>query len=75
MSTMTEAAERHLKEADRCDRCGAQAFVHVELTEGMLLFCGHDYAKYEAKLEAVALAVIDERDFINKSPAPSTTTH
>lgn len=37
--------------ADRCDRCGAQAYVRVTLGEGLeLLFCAHHGRKYEEKL-------------------------
>lgn len=72
MSTMTaQEVRRHLREADRCDRCSAQAFVHVELQDGMLLFCGHHYAMHQSKLEELALAIIDEREFINRHPSVS----
>ncbi|MDO5034979.1 MAG: hypothetical protein Q4E01_06305 [Actinomycetaceae bacterium] len=30
-----------LKVSDRCDLCGAQAFVEVVMESGSLLFCGH----------------------------------
>ena len=30
-----------LTAADRCDECGAQAYIRVELATGELLFCGH----------------------------------
>lgn len=46
---------------DRCDRCGAQAYVAVSLQAEDLLFCGHDYAKHEAKLSEIAVSVRDER--------------
>ena len=50
-----------LRVADRCDRCGAQAFVGVLLASGSLLFCGHHYAKHEDDLTPIAIAVVDER--------------
>jgi hypothetical protein len=50
---------------DRCDRCGAQAFVLVRGISGELLFCGHHYAKHEAVLDKFAYDVHDERDSIN----------
>lgn len=38
--------------ADRCDRCGAQAYIRVMLGEGLeLLFCAHHGRKYEEKLK------------------------
>jgi len=46
---------------DRCDSCGAQAYVIVTLRSGDLMFCGHDYAKHEPALAAVATNVRDER--------------
>lgn len=69
MATMTEA--RMLKVADRCDSCGAQAFVHVELENGSLLFCGHDFRKHEEVLRAKAIAVFDETGHINVKPSIS----
>ena len=37
---------------DRCDSCGAQAYVRVTLETGELLFCAHHGAKYKEKLAA-----------------------
>ena len=31
---------------DRCDRCGAQAYVRAQVTAGELLFCGHHANKH-----------------------------
>ncbi len=46
---------------DRCDRCGAQAYVQVELaSSGVLLFCGHHARKYGPRLRELAVAVNDE---------------
>lgn len=46
-----------LRIADRCDECGAQAYVAVAFESnaevdhpGELLFCGHHYAKHEERL-------------------------
>lgn len=50
-----------LKASDRCDRCGAPAYVLVVLLNGDLLFCGHHFQQYQAKLEKVALSVNDQR--------------
>ncbi|MDP9432811.1 MAG: hypothetical protein M3P91_08910 [Actinomycetota bacterium] len=50
-----------LTAADRCDRCGAQAFVHVKLAAGgELLFCGHHGKQYGDKLRSLATEFIDE---------------
>ncbi len=50
-----------LTAADRCDRCGAQAYLRVELqTGGELLFCAHHAREHGDKLREVAVTVIDE---------------
>ena len=49
-----------LTAADRCDRCGAQAFVRVVLTSGDLMFCGHHAKAYEDKLREKAVDWVDE---------------
>lgn len=52
-----------LNAADRCDRCGAQAYLRVTLhTGGELLFCGHHARAHEQKLKQVALRIHDETD-------------
>jgi len=45
---------------DRCDSCGAQAYVRVTMASGELLFCAHHGAKYKEKLAPSALAWHDE---------------
>ena len=55
--TVTET----LTTADRCDRCGAQAYLRVTLTSGgELLFCGHHGRAHSDKLRQVALKIQDE---------------
>ena len=51
-----------LTAADRCDACGAQAYVRVELVTGELLFCGHHAKENEAKLRPIATKWHDESD-------------
>jgi len=46
---------------DRCDSCGAQAYVWVNGVNGDLLFCGHHFHVNETKLRAYAFEIIDER--------------
>lgn len=58
-ATVTPAAPS-LTAADRCDRCGAQAYVRVVLTAGDLLFCAHHAKTYEDKLRASAVDWVDE---------------
>jgi len=63
-----------LNNADRCDRCGAQAFVKVTLKTGgsPLLFCGHHFRAYEPTLTPLASVVLDERERINARPSASS---
>ena len=50
-----------LRAIDRCDRCGAQAYVRVTLpTGGTLIFCGHHAKKHEEKLKMIATEYVDE---------------
>lgn len=58
-ATVTPAAPT-LTAADRCDRCGAQAFVRVVLVSGELLFCGHHAKAYQDKLRDKAVNWVDE---------------
>lgn len=61
--------------ADRCDVCGAQAFVQVTSREtGFdLLFCGHHFARHEPRLVMGGWIVDDQRDQINAVPSPSAS--
>jgi hypothetical protein len=46
---------------DRCDRCGAQAYVQVQLTSGgELLFCAHHAKDHLPKLKEQGHKVLDE---------------
>jgi hypothetical protein len=55
------APTKPLTVADRCDRCGAQAYVRAVLVGGGdLLFCAHHGRKYEEKLRSVATSWHDE---------------
>ena len=50
-----------LSATDRCDRCGAQAYVRVVLTGGSdLMFCSHHWNAHEKKLRPQAAEVLDE---------------
>ncbi len=50
-----------LTAADRCDRCGAQAYMRVTMPSGgELLFCAHHARAHEDKLKQVALKLQDE---------------
>lgn len=48
---------------DRCDRCGAKAYLRVTLASGgELLFCAHHGKKYEESLRSVAAEIHDETE-------------
>ena len=60
-----------LTAGDRCDRCGAQAYLRVELTTGgELLFCAHHAREHGDKLREVAVTVVDETHKLSPTPAP-----
>jgi hypothetical protein len=61
--TTALAPSSPLTAADRCDRCGAQAYVRVRLVSGgELLFCVHHAKKFDTELKKVAVEIIDESD-------------
>ncbi|NUT59475.1 MAG: hypothetical protein HOQ00_11630, partial [Agromyces sp.] len=39
---------------DRCDACGAQAYIRVVVASGELLFCAHHGRKHQEKLSQIA---------------------
>jgi hypothetical protein len=45
---------------DRCDSCGAQAYVRATMSTGDLLFCAHHAAEFKEKLSTIALEWHDE---------------
>ena len=50
-----------LTAVDRCDRCGAQAYVRVLLPSRLeLLFCAHHNRQYASALKKIAVAIQDE---------------
>ena len=54
-----------LSALDRCDSCGAQAYVRVTMSTGDLFFCAHHGAQFKEKLSATALEWHDESDRLN----------
>lgn len=60
-----EAADRPLTALDRCDSCGAQAYVRAMLNGSELLFCGHHANKHEPKLRPMAEVWHDESHRLN----------
>ena len=65
-------ASAPLTAADRCDRCGARAYIRVVLPGGgELLFCAHHGRAYADRLGQVALEVQDGTAAINSRPSPA----
>lgn len=70
--TATLAPTSRLTAADRCDRCGAQAYVRVRLTSGgELLFCAHHARRYESQLRAMEAEIFDETERLTGIPSTS----
>lgn len=64
-TTSTEEAEEiQLTTADRCDQCGAQAYVQVFFKDAYLLFCAHHFTKNEEALKPTTKYVYDRRDLL-----------
>lgn len=65
---MTAEMFETLTKANRCDRCGAQAYMRVVLPSGgELYFCAHHGQAHEAKLRESALSIYDEREKVGAS--------
>jgi ribosomal protein L37E len=61
---------RELTATDRCDRCGAQAYVRTVLGSGSeLLFCSHHWHDNEARLREIAVNIHDQTDQLSTVPA------
>ncbi len=70
--TTAIAPSTPLTAADRCDRCGAQAYLRVELQSGgELLFCAHHAREHGDKLKQIAANVVDETHKLS-TPRPAS---
>lgn len=70
--TTAVAPSTPLTAADRCDRCGAQAYLRVELQSGgELLFCAHHAREHGDKLKEIAVTVVDETGKLTDKPGAS----
>jgi hypothetical protein len=71
--TTAVAPSKPLTAVDRCDRCGAQAYLRVELAGGgELLFCAHHAREHGDKLREVAATVVDETHKLAATPSSAT---
>ncbi|KGF21325.1 MULTISPECIES: hypothetical protein [Micrococcaceae] len=60
---MNATATRELTTADRCDKCGAQAYIRATLASGgQLLFCAHHARAVEESLRPQTSEWLDESD-------------
>ena len=67
--TTATAPSAALTAEDRCDRCGAQAYLRVQLQSGgELLFCAHHAREHGDTLQAVAATVVDETHQLGAHP-------
>jgi hypothetical protein len=51
---------------DRCDVCGAQAYIRVALEGGELLFCNHHGNANKSKLEPLVINWYDQSEELTK---------
>lgn len=64
---MTSALASSLTSADRCDRCGARAYVRARLSSGgELLFCAHHGRKHLPRLQDLAADIHDETERLDE---------
>jgi hypothetical protein len=74
MADVTTALAPTLTVADRCDRCGARAYVRASLSSGgELLFCAHHGREHLPKLQNLATSIQDETDRLMPAPVGAET--
>ena len=72
MSITAVAEPAALTRSDRCDRCGAQAFVRAILPSGgELLFCGHHARAVEDALRPQPSVWQDQTEDLHARPEPA----
>ena len=68
--TADEGLAGALTAMDRCDRCGAQAYVRVLLPSRLeLLFCAHHNRQYAPALAKIAVEIRDETERLARTAA------
>ena len=60
--------EHRLSAADRCDSCGAQAYIAAEVNGSELLFCAHHGRQHADALKSKGAAIVDETNRLVVSP-------
>lgn len=68
MAHVIEVPEMGMSASQRCDRCGAQAYVVVEIGNDVepMLFCAHHGTEHMPKLMTLPYTIIDHRPFLRK---------
>src|SRR6195952_1268656 len=75
VTTATAPTAAPLTAIDRCDRCGAQAYLRVQLKSGgELLFCAHHAREHSDKLREVAEHVQDETGKLANTSSASSSS-
>jgi hypothetical protein len=70
MTSQITMEQTPLNSLDRCDRCGAQAYVRAILVSGgQLLFCSHHATSYAEGLKPVAAVIQDESEKLAEQSA------
>jgi hypothetical protein len=70
MSNQITMEQTPLNSLDRCDRCGAQAYVRaILISGGQLLFCAHHGKTYTEGLKSVVATIQDESEKLAKQSA------
>jgi hypothetical protein len=70
MSDQITMEQTPLNSLDRCDRCGAQAYVRALLVSGgELTFCAHHGKDYAEGLKTVSARIQDESQKLVEVPA------
>ena len=65
-TTEAQESSENLTALDRCDVCGAQAYIRVELASGDLIFCSHHGNENKTKLEPITISWHDQSEDLAK---------
>lgn len=66
-----QAKSDQLNVSDRCDRCGAQAFVLAINEDHDLMFCNHHGKEHAEALKDQGFILMDESYKLNEKPSMS----
>lgn len=67
--TIVTSGDLMLTHKDRCDRCGARAYVHaiIDSNQCDLYFCGHHWREASAKITPYCMYINDERRALDEA--------